>query len=155
MPLSVCPRLSQHSPRFQSLHLLPVCYRCPSSYCPAGGSQSRWVCVWAMQAFKWTLLRDWQFLLQLQPTLDFISRSCEVLFPWRWNPGLCGFTWDWDCLLPRYPSRFLPTIRECGTACSATLCCHPLTAAIPCPLCPGSLFLPLLPVQMTMASLNP
>ena len=66
--------------------------------------------------FKWTLLRNWQFLLPPQPPLVFTSRSYGDLSFWCWNPGLCVLVWGWDSLLPRCPSGFLSTTWDRGTA---------------------------------------
>ena len=144
---------------FQSLHPLPKCNWHPSSCCPGSTSQSGWVCICSrtMGPFKWTLLRDWQFLPLLKPPLGFTARSYQALFFWHWNPGLCGLVWGWDSLLPRCSSWFLSTTREYGTACS--FCCQShcycLIATTPHCLCPGFPSLPLLPIWMNISSLNP
>ena len=66
--------------------------------------------------FKQTLLKISRFFDCPNPTLIFTARSCGDLSSWSWLPGLCGLAWGWDCLLPRFPSRFLSTTRECGTS---------------------------------------
>ena len=67
------------------------------------------------------------------------ARSNGDLDSLYWNPRLCSLPWDWDCSLPRYPSWFLFTTRECGTtyACSTTASLHNyisscLSAPSPC-----------------------
>ena len=104
--------------------------------------------------FKWNFLKIWQFLLPSQSPLLFIARSYGDLSSRHWNPGLCGLAWGWDCWLPRYPSRFLSTICECGTV------PHSATTSSLWPFClcaspPASATLPLLPIWMSVASLNP
>ena len=79
--------------------------------------------------FKWTLLRNQQFLLLPQLPLVFTASSCEALFSWCWTPGLCSLAWGWDCSLPRCPSWFLATTRECGNCCSTTAASPPHTAS--------------------------
>ena len=54
--------------------------------------------------FKQSLLKIWQFLPLPKPLLDFTASSYQHLSFWHWNSGLWGLAWDWDCLLPRYPS---------------------------------------------------
>ena len=54
--------------------------------------------------FKWTFLKNLQFLLLLPPPLDFTTRSYGDLSFQCWNPRLCSLSWGWDPLLPRYPS---------------------------------------------------
>ena len=98
----------------------------------------------------WTLPRDWQFPPPPQIPPVFITRSYETLFSRCRNPGLCGLVWIWSHLLPRFPSRFLSTTHECRTTHSASCCCLTSTT-----LCPSSPSLPLLPIWMNMASLNP
>ena len=62
------------------------------------------------------------------------------------GPVPCGLASDGDHCLPRYPSQFLSTTTcECGTTHSLPLCASP----------PISATLPLLPVWMSVASLNP
>ena len=105
------------------------------------------------QPFKWTLLRDPQFLPLAQPQLVFTARSYEALFPWHWNPELHAVTWG---SLPRY--------LQYGTACTAG-CCHWLPPSPPCSshlaattqclFCPSYLSLPLLPIWMNIPSLHP
>ena len=58
--------------------------------------------VW--EPFKWTVLRDWQFILLPHPPLVFIARNYKGLFSQRQNPGLHSLAWGYGHLLPRYPS---------------------------------------------------
>ena len=60
------------------------------------------------QSFKWTLLRDRQFLLPPQPPLVFTDRNYKALFSWCWNPELCSLAWGWHRSLPRCPPDFSP-----------------------------------------------
>ena len=107
----------------------------------AGGS------VWVQSpcgCFKRSLLKIWCFFfLSPRPPLVFTVRSYRDLSSWRWTTGvLGGLVWGWDHSLPRYPSRFLSTTHECGTTHSSTSLSHSMT-------------LPLLPIWMNVASLNP
>ena len=83
-----------------------------------------------MSPLNGTFLRHWQFLPLPQSLLVFTARSYEALFSRHWNPGLRGLAWGWVCMLSRYPSRFLSTIHECGTA----HCTGHLASKLP-PLC--------------------
>ena len=76
-----------------------------------------------------------------------------ALEPWAvWSDlGLCGLTWGWDPLLPRYPSWFLSTTWKCGTAHSAA---SASPHCISSPLYSNSSSPPLLPTWMNVASLN-
>ena len=103
--------------------------------------------------FKRTLLSYWPYLLLPQPPLVFIARNYEALSSQYWNPGLHGLSWGWDRSLPRCPSWVLSSTHECGTTSSTS--CHRLANTTLHPLQPHSLSLPLLPVWVNMASLNP
>ena len=84
-------------------------------------------------SFKRLFLKIRQFLPLAQPPLDYTARSEGNLSSQRWNPRLCGLAWGWDRWLPRYPSRFLSTTSECGTAraCfAATTACPSHTASL-------------------------
>ena len=136
-------------PHFQSLPPLPVSDWSPSSRCPGADSLSGWDCIcsrtlWAL--FKWTLQRDWQFLLPPQPSLVFTTRGYEALFSWHWNPDLPGVVWSWDSCLPSCPSSFYPLHVNVGPLIppAAITSLHHTVS-----------FQPLLPVYMNVSSLNP
>ena len=77
--------------------------------------------------FIWSILKIQQFLPLPQPPLVFIARSYGDLSSWSWNPSLCHLAWGWDYLLSRYPSQFLSTTWEHGSAHAATTAtslCH-------------------------------
>ena len=64
--------------------------------------------------FKWTLLRDWQFLPLLQPPLVFTARSYEVLFP---GAGILGYMVWLSAGIAHFTGirpNFLSTNCECG-----------------------------------------
>ena len=106
--------------------------------------------------FKQTLLKIWQFLPLLQPSLVFTTRSYGDLFCGCWNPGLCSLAWGWDGLLPKYSSQFLSTTHECRN----TLFClslKPPSLHATSHLCMSTCIPttpPLLPVSMNVAFLN-
>ena len=140
-----------------SFPITSVCNWSPSSCCPGvsnpniGGS----ACILGPRgSFNWTFLRDLQFLWLHQHPLFFYSQKLWSFISQCWKPGLCSLAWGWDGSLPRCPSWFLSTTRECGTTHSAGYC-HCLAATILCPLCPGSRSPPLLPIWMNISSLNP
>ena len=99
-------------------------------------------------SFNQSLLKTWQFLPPPQPPLVLTARSYGDLSFWHWNPELCCLAWSWDCLLLRYPSRFLSTTHECGTTHSATTLS--LHTALPI-----SSSLPFLTIWMHVASFSP
>ena len=133
-------RFPWHSSFFQSLQLLPVCDLLAVALVlnPRG-----WVCVnsESMQAFKQSLLKTRQILLQPQPPLDFTARSYGDLYSCCWNPGLSGLARDWDPAIRRHPSGVLSCINV-EPPISLLLCTilHPHTFP------PVSASLPLLPV---------
>ena len=139
MPLSDFWRFAWHSSHFQSLQPLPICSWWPSSCCPGVESQSRWVAyvLSLCGSFKLSFSKIWQFLALPQPPLLFTARSCGDSSSWHWNPQLCSLAWGWDRLLPRYPSRFLSTTRECGTA-GAHSAAAAAAAAVSMPHCSSS-----------------
>ena len=55
-----------------------------------------------------------------QPPLVFTAISYGTLSSQHWKPGLCSLVWGRDPSLPRYPSQFLSTTRECGASRSTT-----------------------------------
>ena len=124
-----------------ALWLLPF-QLLPWRWIPEGGGSAYILC--PRGPFRWSLLEIWQFLPPPQPLLVFIVRSYGALSSWSWNPGLCGLVWGWDSSLPRCPSRFLSTTWECGAAHSITTPSPSHTAS-----------LPLLPIWVNVASLNP
>ena len=103
--------------------------------------------------FKRILLRQWQFLPLPKPPLVFTARSYETLFPQCWNPGLCS----WPGAEIPHSQGVPPDFYQLHVNWHCPYCCcHcPLSGTTPCPLCHGSLALPLLSVWMNMASLNP
>ena len=113
---------------------------------PSGGGSSYILSLCGL--FKQSVLKIQQFLLLLQTPPVFTARSYGDLSSWCWNPGICSLAWGWDHWLSRYPSWFLPTTHECGTACSAATISLRHTASLPI-----SASLPLLPVWMNVASL--
>ena len=118
MPLPGFWRFAWHLPLSQSFHPLPIYdWRSFSCY-PGVESQSGWVCIYfkTLGPFKPSSLRIWQCLPPSPPLLLFTARIYGYLSSWSWNPGLCGLARGWDHLFPRYPSRFLSTTGECGTA---------------------------------------
>ena len=143
-------RLAWHCPHFQSFHLLPIVTSTPLAVAlvvvPRVGGFAYVLGVW--EPFKWTVLRDWQFILLPHPPLFFIARNYKGLFSQRQNPGLHSLAWGWDCLLPRHSSCFLSPPHECGMAHSTCLASTPTVhLSAPSP--------PLLPIWMNMTSLAP
>ena len=58
--------------------------------------------------FKWTLLRDWQFLLPPQPPLVFTAQSYGSLFPSAGTLGCEVFPWAGLPCSQGIPSNFYP-----------------------------------------------
>ena len=118
----------------------------PSSCCPGGDSQGGWICEHSRTCgpFKWTLLRDPQFLLPPQPPLVLTARSYETLFPGTralqvW-PGAHS---------PGILNVGQPALLAAATA-SAPPCHYHTTSSLP-----QLSTLPFLPVWMNVSSLNP
>ena len=102
--------------------------------------------------FKQTLLRNRQFIPLPQPPLVFIASNCEALSSQHWKHGLRSLASGRDHSLPRYPSQFLSTTRECGTTHSSPAASQRCAAISACPGSPGP---PLPPICVNVASLNP
>ena len=93
------------------------------------------------------LLRNWQFLPQPQPPPWVYS----TFFFWHWSPGLRSLDWDWARLLTRCLLEFYPHV---NMGWIKGLPVPSVTIAL-LPLCTDSLSLPILPVWMYVASINP
>ena len=80
----------------------------------------------------------------------YSQRFWGFIFP-HWNPGLCGLSHS-----PVVPPGL--STWKCGTTQSASCqLAHPVLQPYfaECPLCPGCLFPPILPVLMNVSSLTP
>ena len=149
--------LTWPSPCFPLFHPLLACDWHPSSCCPGGDSQSGWVCISSRTLGALLMDSPWRpAVSSATPTpLVCTTKSYEALFSWCLYPGLCGLASGCNHSLPRCTSRFLFTVRECGTACSAG---RTAAATLPPhrdPSNPHSLTPPLLPIWMGISSLNP
>ena len=84
-----------------------------------GGSQSKYMC----EPFKRNCL-DSSISPSHSSTIEtgFYNQKLRGLTFLVLEPGLGGQVWDWDLLLPRYPSLFLSTAGEYETTCSASPC---------------------------------
>ena len=71
---------------------------------------------------KRSLLRIPHFLPAAPTPTGFYNQKLWGLIFLVLEPGLGGQVWDWDLLLPRYPSLFLSTAGEYETTCSASPC---------------------------------
>ena len=94
-------------PWCQTLQFLLVYHWCLSSCYPSTGTQRERV--WVHECMCGFFKRNWLGLQKVLPLtqslLVFLARSCGDLSSWHWKPGPWCLVWDWDSLLPGFPSQ--------------------------------------------------